>query len=294
VLAGGLGLAALPPGPGFASEWLLFQSLFAAPRVGGLAMQTTLAITAALMALSAALAAAATIRLIGVAFLGRPRTPRAAAAKEAGKRARAAMIGLAALTGLLGVLPGPALRLADPALQAVLGSDGIAERAGLLAVTASDGTPGYAALAVTLLIVAIGGLTYALLRRFGIGGFRTGPAWACGFAAPPPWWPFGDPLTQYGAASFSQPLRRSLGTALLAAREQVDLPEAGDPRPAAFAASVRDPVDALLLDPLRRVKEAMAMQADRVQFLTVRRTLALVFAAVVLLLVVIACLEVAG
>ena len=34
------GLAALPPGPGFASEWLLFQSVLAAPRVGGIALQT--------------------------------------------------------------------------------------------------------------------------------------------------------------------------------------------------------------------------------------------------------------
>ncbi len=34
-LVGCAGLAGLPPGPGFASEWLLFQSVLAGPRLGG-------------------------------------------------------------------------------------------------------------------------------------------------------------------------------------------------------------------------------------------------------------------
>ena len=99
------GLAALPPGPGFASEWLLFQSLLAAPRVGGLAIQTAFAIAAALMALAAALAAAAAVRLIGVAFLGRPRYPARAGRDRSRRPARVAMIGLAALTGCSGCCP---------------------------------------------------------------------------------------------------------------------------------------------------------------------------------------------
>src|SRR5690242_21061688 len=43
-------------------------------------------------------------------FRSRPRTPRAAAAREAGRPARAAMIGLAAIVALLGLLPGPVLQ----------------------------------------------------------------------------------------------------------------------------------------------------------------------------------------
>ncbi len=81
-------------------------------------MQTLFAVVAALMAMAAALAAAAAVRLIGVAFLGRPRTPRAAAAEEAAPAARWAMIGLAALVGAARSAARPGPGLAGPALRA--------------------------------------------------------------------------------------------------------------------------------------------------------------------------------
>ena len=81
-----IGLAAIPPGLGFASLWLLFQAILAAPRTGGLMFQLPLAMTAAALALSAALATAAAFRLIGIALLGRPRTPSGAGAHEVGRR----------------------------------------------------------------------------------------------------------------------------------------------------------------------------------------------------------------
>ena len=289
-LAGCAGLAALPPGPGFASEWLLFQSVLAAPRIGGIAMQTLFAVVAALMAMAAALAAAAAVRLIGVAFLGRPRTPRAAAAEDATPAARWAMIGLAAIAGLLGLLPGPVLALADPALRALTGSD-MADRAGWLAVAPTAEATGYAPIVIAFLLTAAGAALVAVMRRWTVAGSRRGPFWANGFAAAPAWLPFGDPATQYGGASFAQPLRRSLGTALLAAREVVDTPPPGDTRAARLDAGLADPADTLLFAPIRRLRERLSVEADRMQFLTIRRVLTVMFVALVLFLAVVALLE---
>ncbi len=290
VLAGGLALAALPPGSGFASEWMILQSVLAAPRIGGLGLQILFAVAACLIAMSAALAAAATVRLIGVAFLGRPRTPLGSAAEESGGPVKVALIGLAGLSLLLGVLPGPLLRLIAPALRLITGS-GMSDRAGLFAITAASGTPGYAAPVIALLIGL--GLAFVLLalRHWSVAGHRRGPAWACGFAAAPAWLPFGDPLTQYGGASFAQPLRRALGTSLLAARERVDMPRPGETRAASLSVSLRDPASVYVFAPLARLRGILARFFDGIQFLTIRQTLSLMFTVLILFLVVIAALE---
>lgn len=290
VLAGGLGLAALPPGSGFASLWMVLQSVLAAPRIGGLGLQVLFAIAAGLIAMAAALAAAATVRLIGVAFLGRPRTPRAAAADEAGTSVRAALIGLAGLSLLLGLLPGPTLQLIAPALRLTVGST-MYDQAGLLMLRPASSTFGYAAPAVAVLLGLAFAFALLALRRWGSAAHREGPAWACGFAAAPAWLPFGDPLIQYGGASFAQPIRRVLGTMLLAAREQVDTPEPGDASPASFSVSLQDPAETYLFTPLARIHHGIGRLADTIQFLPSGRALMLVFVALILLLAAIVALE---
>jgi hydrogenase-4 component B len=290
MIAGCIGLAALPPGPGFASEWLLFQAVLAAPRIGGLAVQTGMTVVVALMALAAALAAAAAIRLLGVAFLGRPRTPRAAGAHEAGAPARWAMLGLVGLSAFIGLFPGLVLSLLAPALRLMLRS-GLTGEASILVVRPRLEAPGYAALA-TALVLLLGAAGIALaLRRWAVAGHRRGPAWACGFAAPPAWLPFGDPATQYGGASFAQPLRRALGTSLLAARETVDMPRPGEMRPGRHAASLRDPAEPWLFAPIGRWREKIVYVADAMQFLTIRQILSVMFAVLVLFLATIAGVE---
>ena len=104
-------LAFLPPIGGFPALWLLLQSALAMARAGGAApVPALLAVMAA--AVAVALSGLAWMRLVAVAGLGRPRTPRGAAAQEIGGRLGrtvAAMLVLPALTGLLpGVLAAPA------------------------------------------------------------------------------------------------------------------------------------------------------------------------------------------
>ncbi len=289
MLLGGACLAALPPSSGFASEWTLFQAILAAPRIGGLGLQILVCVVAALMALAAALAAAAAVRLIGVAFLGRPRTPRAAAAEEAGLPARGAMIGLAALTGAIGLFPGVVLQLAGPALRQMVGLGVARADAGLIAPQTD--APGYAAWGIALLLLAAGGLIVLGLRRHAVAGHRREAAWDCGFAPPPAWLPFGDPVTQYAGASFAQPLRRALGGAILAARETVFMPEPGDPGPARLTVFWRDPAQLWLFTPIGRARDGISALADHMQFLTIRRILAVMFAALVAFLTIVAVAE---
>jgi hydrogenase-4 component B len=289
-LVGAACLAGLPVFAGFAGEWLLLQAVLAAPRIGDLALQTMFAVLATVMALAIALSAVAAVRLVGIAFLGRPRTPRAAVADEPGRRARAAMLFLAGLAMALGLLPGPVLWLLDPLLRGLTGL-GMNDRAGWLSVSPSMATPGYAALAVALLLALAAGGAGLARRRFAAKGQTRGPAWAGGFAAAPAWLPFGDPVTQYGDASFAEPLARTLGSAVLKARETLVGPPPGIPGPVTMHAGFRDPAMTWLFGPLQRARVIVSSAADAMQVLTIRRLLMVMFVVLVLFLAVLAAVE---
>lgn len=289
MLLGAACLAGLPPSSGFAGEWMLLQSVIAALRLGGLGVQVLVCVLAAGMALAMALAGAAAVRLVGVVMLGRPRTPRCAAAVESSPPVRWALI-LLGLTSLgLGLMPGVLLGLAEPALRLL--STSFAQRASLLGVTPQIDAPGYAPLGLlALLFLLLMGIA-ASLRAWAVAGHRSGPAWDCGFGAPPDWLPFGDPATQYGPGSMAQPLRRALGASLLAARESVTMPAPEDSAPARFVEFHQDPAERLIFAPVQRLRAAISHLADRMTFLTVRQSLSVLFAVLVLFLAVIAALE---
>jgi formate hydrogenlyase subunit 3/multisubunit Na+/H+ antiporter MnhD subunit len=242
MLAGAAALAALPPTAGFAGQWMLFQAVFGAPRTGGLGVQLLTSGVVVGLALASALGAAAAVRLVGVALLGRPRSPRAAAAAEAGAATRMAMLGLAVVTGLVGLFPGAVLGLAGPALRLLTG-----------AVRTEE--PGYVAPAIAVLLLLAG----AAAVRWTRGGTQEAQAWESGAEPPPPWLPFGDPLTQYGGASLAEPLRRVLGTGFF----QIALP----------------------------YRDIVAGFSERLSVATVRRALAAMAVLVVVALLVVAVAE---
>ncbi len=105
LLAGTMATAALPPFNGFTSEWLILQSLLRSVDLHRPAVEVVFALSAALLALTAGLAATAFIRFYGMSFLGYRRSPEAERAAEAAPSQRAALAGLAALCLLLGVAP---------------------------------------------------------------------------------------------------------------------------------------------------------------------------------------------
>lgn len=208
-LVGLFGVAAIPPGLGFAGFWLLFQALLAAARIGGFGVPLLVAIVATLSALSVGLAAMAAVRLFGVACLGRPRTPRTAVAEDVPRVRRYALITLASLTALLAVLPALALLPAASAL-AHLANGGSSPLGFDMTLRLGAEAPGYSVIAIAGLLLIAGIALFELLRRGAAGGERQEAAWSGGFAPPPPWLPFGDPATQYGPASFAEPVRQAL------------------------------------------------------------------------------------
>jgi formate hydrogenlyase subunit 3/multisubunit Na+/H+ antiporter MnhD subunit len=288
-LVGALAAASLPPLSGFAGEWLLLQSLLAGWRVGDIAFQVAGAAALGLAGMAAALAAAAMLRLFGLVFLGRPRSPRGAGAHEVSRLERWSLLLPAGLTVLLGLFPGAMLALAAPAIGLLTGRVAAPARGFLLG--AGEGASTYLPLAVALLLALLGGgLAWWVARRSPLAAAR-GPVWNCGFIDPPDYLPFGDPLTQPSAGGIAQPLRRMLGEPLLRAREAVDMPEPGETRAARYGAGFEDPSERWLLAPAARLRDRLAEAVEHLRNLTIRQYLSLSFGTLVGLLALLAWLE---
>jgi hypothetical protein len=211
--AGLLALSALPPGLGFASVWLLFQALLYAPRTGPLAGQLPLALTALAIALSAAAATSASVRIIGIAVLGRPRSPTGAGAREIARAGCIILSGLAGLSLIAGLIPAPVIRaLAAPAVRSLAGSSpGI--RGGVTMLSTSAASPGYAALPVAALLACATGCVIMVLR-WRRRDAKSGGIWFGGMK-PPFGLPFGEPMAQSAGAGFLPELPSPLRLLLL-------------------------------------------------------------------------------
>ncbi len=209
LLAGALSLAALPLSAGFVGPWTLLQSLFAAARLGGAAVQLLLLAAALSVGLIAALLAFAALRLVGVGLLGRPRTPRTAGAVEPPRAARAVLLTLAALVVAAGLWPAALVALAAPAVRALTAAPlGLAQT--WWAITPPLDTDGYLPLAIAALLGAIWAAIVLIRRGLALPSAREAPGWAGGYAPPPAWLPFGDPALQIDATSFSAGLAGTL------------------------------------------------------------------------------------
>ena len=195
------GLVALPPGLGFAASWLLIQAALAGVRSTTAPTQFLFVGLIVAIVLSAAIALAAAVRLIGVAFLGRPRMPRSSVAEEIPRPARPVPVVLAGLSLCVGLLPGVALAfLAGPAIHRLSGGRGEPISASL-SLLPLEGDAGYAPLVIAALLALGVAAMVGVLRRVSVDR-RDGPAWQDGFARAPAWLPFGDPLTQTDGRGF--------------------------------------------------------------------------------------------
>ena len=285
-LIGAAGLSALPPLNGFVSEWLTFQAILGGTKLPPWELKFAVVVAGAVLALAAALAATVFVRAFGIAFLGRPRSPAAAEAREVERPMRLALYILSGLCVLLGALPLAAIHLIDPVSLRLFGQP-LALSAGstwLWLVPFSTGISSYGAI---VLLAALAGLALVvILGIHHLAGRRTrrGPAWDCGF-------PNADPATQYSASSFAQPLRRVFATSLFRARERVEMPAPGDLEPARFEVTLRDLAWEWLYLPVAAAVEAIATRINVLQFLTIRRYLSLMFMALAVLLIVVAVSE---
>jgi formate hydrogenlyase subunit 3/multisubunit Na+/H+ antiporter MnhD subunit len=252
MVAGASGMAALPLGPGFAPEFLLLHAVIAAAATGGILARIGFTALLAVLGLSAALALGAAVRLIGIGFLGRPRTLRAAAAEEASRPVLLGMALLAVCAVPVALTPGILLWLMQPAIAEL--------------VPGAPALPlGYQPLPIAILMLGVAGLAWLAGQKFGTRGEREVPAWNGGFGRPPVWLPFGDPKTQASGTGLAEPVWRAMGVGIL-------------------TRDGTDPGEAYLFTPIARLHFRATRLAERIRRATIRQRLAFVFFALVMFL----------
>ncbi len=282
-LVGCVAISALPPLNGFVSEWLTFQAILLSPQLPSWGLKLMVPAVGALLALSAALAAACFVKAYGVTFLGRPRTPAAEAAAETDRFSLAAMMLLALLCLLAGILPGLFIDALAPVSSALIGERMPVQIGGqwLSIVPIAASRSSYDGLLVFLFMIISGTLAAIAIHRLASDRLRRGPAWDCGY-------PDSSPATQYTTMSFAQPIRRVFGTMVFQAREHGQMPPPGDTRAARLEVELHDPVWESIYAPIIAGIGIAADRLNRLQFLTIRQFLSLVFAALIILLLVLA------
>ncbi|HVY99082.1 MAG TPA: hydrogenase 4 subunit B [Dongiaceae bacterium] len=282
-LAGSIAIAALPPLNGFVSEWLILQAVLESPDLPQWGLKIFVPAAGATLALAAALAAVCFVRAFGVTFLGRPRLPAAAQAKEVDGFSRMTMLGLAALCLLVGILPGPVIDALSPVSRSIVGT-AMPPQIGvpwLSIIPIAEARSSYNGLLVFVFMMLSGLFAAVGIHRLASRKLRRAPAWDCGFPDP-------SPVTQYSAGSFAQPIRRVFGRFAFNAREEVEMPAPGDISPARLRVHLHDIVWDAVYAPISGIVGGAADRLNALQFLTIRRYLSFVFFSLIALLLVLA------
>ncbi len=203
-LGGALSIAAIVPFSGFVSEWLMYQSIFSSLVLGQAGLNILLIITAAALAMAAALSAGSMIKLYGISFLGRPRTDHAESAGEVPVVMNIAIGVLISMSLLFGLFPRVVVNLLNGIVmdfQGVSIKDQLNGNYLLLSFPVQLNQNAISpALALGLCVIVI---VLALLFLRGIGGRyaqRIYGTWDCGFKVL-------TPRMQYSGRAFSKPLK---------------------------------------------------------------------------------------
>ena len=198
-LVGAVAISGLPPLNGFASEWLTFQSLlYGFSDATETLPRLLLPVSAALLALTSALAAACFVKAFGIGFLALPRSRAAVAAKESPAVMLAPQLFLAAMCLVLGLFPGAVLGLiggVTAMLHGLLLDPAMA--GGGLAISPGRGFDRVTPLALALILLSAFAVAGGLAWRRHVAVRRV-PTWGCGGEL--------TARTEYTGTAFSKPL----------------------------------------------------------------------------------------
>jgi NADH:ubiquinone oxidoreductase subunit 5 (subunit L)/multisubunit Na+/H+ antiporter MnhA subunit len=277
--AGALAAAALPPGNGFVSEWLLLQALLHPGAQAGPMLTIAAPLAVAVVAATAGIGVATYVKAVGTGFLARPRTEPAATARESPPTMILAMALAAAACVALAVVPG----LTVPALSAITGDFGMATGP----VDASDLALRVGSVPATIwplwMVVGVVAVTAAVaLTARALGRRRVrAAAWDCG----------GGPLTarmEYTATSFAEPLQRVFDD-VLAPERDVDVTHVDESRyhvaAVSFQQRIPDRIENRLYRPLLAGLRRLGERARALANGSVHRYLGYMLAALVVVLV---------
>lgn len=278
---GALGAAALPVTSGFVAEWVLLQGLIHVDARTDRLLAIVIPVTMGIVALTIGLGLLTFVKAYGIGFLARPRTSAAADAREAGLAMRTAMVAGAVLVVGLGLVPGPL----SQALAGAVAATGVASVNGAgLAVGAAAAVLDPVALTVlaAAVLVPLVAVNLVLARRH--PRREVALAWGCGGERT-------SPRMEYNATSYSEPVVRVFRTSLQA-RRAVDVVHP-DSAPMivehmSFTQETGDVVESRLYLPATRAMSRVGDLARRVQNGSIHRYIGISFAALVLVLVVVA------
>jgi hydrogenase-4 component B len=253
-LVGSMAIAGLPPLNGFASEWLVLQSLV---HVGffrplGIALSGDVALAG--LAMTAALALLCFAKVIGLVLLGSPRRVECETAVDPPTGMRAGMVMLAVLCVVLGLVPGlvlPTLAGLAPGAHGAL----LARHAGLVL----PGTGSYLPLPIALALATV---TLGLIALRGKRRAAAAPSWACGQ-------PVAGTLG-WTSAGFTKPLRLVLEAVLRPHREIEVVRGGGMVQSVKYEGHVPSLLDASVYEPTVRAGLRAAAFARRMQSGNVR------------------------
>ncbi|MGC2061828.1 MAG: hydrogenase 4 subunit B [Thermodesulfovibrionales bacterium] len=262
-LVGCVSISALPPFNGFVSEWLLFQAFLLSPSLPSPLMKLFMPLGAALLALTAALAAATFVKAFGVSFLGQWRGQRQHEIHEADWSMRSGMTLAAFACLFLGIFPTVFIDWMDIVPEQLVGGklSMSATASGWMWLTpVAQDRASYSGFLVFIGAILVYGIVYVVLH-VRPGRIHRGPVWDCGF----------EKLTnrmQYNATSFAMPLRRVFGF-VANIKESVSLSpqsaHAAFPKRLQYHLRIRDHFWNVLYTPIAGVSFWLARKVGRLQ-----------------------------
>jgi NADH:ubiquinone oxidoreductase subunit 5 (subunit L)/multisubunit Na+/H+ antiporter MnhA subunit len=280
--AGALAAAALPPGNGFVSEWLLLQSLLHPGANAGTTLSVAAPLAVAVVAMTAGIGVAAFVKALGTGFLARPRTEGASAATEAPFSMVLAMVLAAVACAALAVVP-TQMMPAISRIGANLDIVGAPVSDELLTLRVAERTGVVATIWPLWIAVAVVGLTLAIAATARMLGQprRRRIAWDCG----------DGPLTarmEYTATSFAEPLQRVFDD-VLAPERSIDVTHADESKYHVAAVSyqqkIPDRIENRIYRPLLKAVHAVGERARVLGNGSVHRYLGYMLTALLLVLV---------
>ncbi|CAD6879446.1 Hydrogenase-4 component B [Methylomonas albis] len=286
-LVGCMSISSLPLFNGFVSEWLAFQTALQVDVLDNGVLRSLIPVSAAALALTAALAAACFVKVFGMIFLGLPRSRNSEKAHEVtDKTMLAGPTLLAGLCFFFGIFPSLIINLLNDVASQLLGQSLPNDTAlgWLWLAPVSAHKASYAPPLVLIGVLIAGCISFWYLRRNPeLKTMRRSAAWDCGFGGL-------TPRMQYSCSAFTMPFRRIFAKVWLI-DEQIkkDIQGAMQMDVAAihYQLQVQDHSWPLLYQPIAQGVNKLAKQVGRIQTGNIRVYLGYSFATLILMLWVI-------
>ena len=282
-LVGCMSISSLPLFNGFVSEWLAFQTALQVDVLDNGVLRSLIPVSAAALALTAALAAACFVKVFGLIFLGQARSRHSEKAHEVhDKGMLAGPTLLAGLCFLIGIFPGGIIHLINNVsgqlLGATLPNDAAFGWLWLAPVSAHQAS--YSAPLVLIGALFAAGVCYWYLRRNPLTIMRRAETWDCGFGGL-------TPRMQYSSSAFTMPFRRIFANVWII-DEQINKDMQGamnqDVAAVHYQLHIEDHSWPRLYHPIAKGVNSLAKQVGRIQTGNIRTYLGYSFATLLLLL----------